>query len=521
MKNDKVFYKPKASLPSHIPQEAVMKIAWPLFKLHAYTPRRRNQQLDGLQRLYLNIHKKKHNNLSILDNYLGFDQKLIEQVRDRCINERLIDNRGVMTELGKKYLEDDEKEELADERMERIILYRDGISGEIIPYFEREELRGYVPENELIEYLPVLQPYKKPRPPEIIHGLRLRNKLLAYISGVKEDTPNVHQVINIPPDLMEQVDWDQIDDEGEYKDSDEHVVSIPSNSDKKRDTELRSIRIDDQKAEMVYIETFLYMDPDEPNEWFVQSPFNAGDESWYGRALGRAFQFSNDIKELVSVFQSEVQDLFDINLLKIQENQFELINDIPKLSTFEGLQDTRREVKSFELAKRRLNENLDDLDTYFMRAQRVVEAVLDACILLIDDRRSVVSLASNIDFRHHLGQISCGLNINLPSSFQKQVYREKMKKAAELRGQGVRERALVLVMDAYYGKNSNSLSIFEEEPDLLELIDFIIVQRNQLAHHNSANMNTVSLMQVEKGYDVIRTILQVLLKYFHRGDSDV
>jgi hypothetical protein len=260
------------------------------------------------------------------------------------------------------------------------------------------------------------------------------------------------------------------------------------------------------------------VDPDEPEHWFVLSPFASYDEWWYTKTLGWAAQFHEEIGEIIRRFHQEANEFFSLQRQALEESKIELLQEIPLLRMVDELAEVKREVISAYRAKIRVEENPEDLDTFFMRCQRVLEAVLDACLKKLDDRESLVHKVSASDFRYHLQRMADELKIDLPKTYVRKSYAGKLAHAARLRGQGVRERALLLFLDAYYHQeHSRFLFVLKAEPGLLGAIDEIVVTRNQLAHYSEEIVIEDKYTVINKAYHNLKTILNLLVTHFFRG----
>lgn len=511
MRNDRVYRAEKPNLPQHYYSK---RIAWPLYKYYATTPKVTNNELDSLQRLFLNIMHSGSLKWATLAEMIGIDTDLSARVRQKCKQNGLYDGEKV-SEKGLRLLSEQVAPEL-EEQYESLVVLKDAITGDIVPLFREETPTRYLGADELrtVTYVSVMfSNDKRVRASELMQALQIRQRIDEHIKGRREESTHTPLLTEFQEDAIQVVDWEAVDDEGNaitFASEEKKTSSIPD-----KDRKVR-LRLEEQRPELIYIETYLYIDLDDPDHWYIQSPFGSFDDWWFTKRMSWATRQYEEIAELISSFASEVRDNLHLLREEAEESQITLISENPLLSSNPELAEIKKMVKSVYYAYQRVIENNQDMDTYFVRCQKVLEALLDTCIRNIVNPMDLVRTMGTYDFVQNLRRIASELSISLPDDYLRQTYAKKLPFAARGNAHGPRERAILLLLDAYYRQDeSASLGALRADPELFVRINGIIQIRNAHAHHSNSNGHNLEL-DIQACNASLHWIIQVLTTHFFR-----
>lgn len=516
MRSDRVYRAEKPALPQHY---YAKRIAWPLYKYYAATPKVVNNGLDSLQRLFLSVVESDRLRWRDLADLIGIEAELSSRVRQKCIQNGLYDGEKV-TEKGARQLRELAAPEL-EEQCETVVVFKDAITGDVVPLFKEEAPTRYLGLDELNTVVcmpPMHTDGRKVRASELMHALKIRQRINEHMKGRREEDTDTPLLTEFQEDDLAVVDWEEVDDDGHARPFAPEENNASRIGDKNAKIRLR---LEEQRPELLYIETYLYIDLDDPEHWYVQSPFGSHDDWWFTKRLSWATRQYGEIAELVSGFADEVRDNLHDLREEAEESQIDLIHDNPALRSHPELLEIKKIVKSVYYAYQRVLESGQDIDTYFVRCQKALEALLDACIRKIDNPMELVRAMGAFDFVRNLRRIASELSVAWPDDYLRQAYAKKLPYAARGLAHGPRERAILLLLDAYYRQDEScSFTALRADPELFVRINGIVRIRNAHAHHSQTDVHDQEANIEACKADLYRVIQALTTHFFREAGSN-
>jgi hypothetical protein len=466
------------------------KIAWPVYAWKAILPSVISEEIDILQKLILSfakINKLKDHSLIY---QLGISKDLIRTVKESCVLQGYLDSESNLTTSGKHLLANSIN---VDQDMlmnyEQIYIFRDALTGDIIPNFKISELP--VEENRPCDYVFEGNPnYRNLKPTFVDLGqaLKIRKQINIIADTLQKDYANetveADQFSFLEEmDFLEEVDWELINEEGEIevKNLKEEELS----SENVRDDRNTTIKIISHKPDFLFLEANLYVDPDFPEKIAVTSPFGENEDDWFTKHMLMYAQRSDKLQETLEFFEEEAReeliDKFPFN----NHLDIELFKKYPLIANHESWKPLRDQIEAIIRAYNRLIQGHEDYDTFYMRAQRTLEGVLKYCIEEIPYKNKVMISVTKYSFIDSLKRISEELRIDIPTNFYSMDFYKRLRSVANNKGISSKDRALFLAFDAYYNEQDTpSLQFLKNIPDFYHRINLITNVRNKVTHFN-------------------------------------
>jgi hypothetical protein len=487
-------------------------IAWPVYAWKAILPTVLTDELDILQKLILSLARiNKLNDPTILYQ-LGISIDLVQAVKQSCMDKEYLNSDNTLTESGKQLLSNSlSVEQNMMMNYEQMYIFRDALTGDIIPNFQVKEL----PREERKEYDYVLEEnvnFKNQKPTfiDIGRALRVRKQLNRLAETLQSDYAS--EVLE-PEQLssfddfelqIEDVDWELINDEGELEITTMAEKEEAEEKEKRESVGQTTMKIISQKPEVLYLDATLYVDPDLPERVAVSSPFGHYEDDWLTKHLLMHSQKSDCVKEYVEFFmeeaKEELMDQFPFN----NHLDIELFKKYPIIANYEEWKPLRNQIEATTRAYNRLVQGHEDYDTFYMRAQRTLEGVLKYSILQIPNKQEIMKPVSKFSFTDSVKQIGEELGVHIPTNLSSPDFYGRLKNVARDRGLSSKDRALFLAFDAYYNKEeSPSLSLLKTIPDFYKRINLITNIRNHSTHFNEENLDSQHFEDIKQHLDFL------------------
>lgn len=511
----------KRIISSH---QVVKKVAWPIYAWQCILPLQATRELDVLQQLVMNLIDMNQLDNELMEQKLGFSLDLIDSVLEKCKEEGYLTDDRQLTAEGKIKLQNENQKTLDFENVkncEKVWLLRDGLSGDIIPNFSKDEIpHGYISDVEL-----TIRPYskfrKKPEVPDIEEALKMTRKLRRFIAE-KQQTYGCEEVeisLQFEQELQDEVDWEDINDEGDIEVASAQEINEDTVKEANPAQSPTNIKIWDEEPQLIYVETYIYVDVDKPNEWQVRSPLGAQEDSWFGRRLGNVYHMSEEIKEEMDFFLEEAREELKKKYPLDNDLNIELINQFPKVANKEEFKYLKEELESVKRAELRISEGDEDYDTLFMRCQRVLECLFELTIERILNREEIIKHIIRSDFRNQVQRIANEIGIKVPGNFMSKKICRNLLQMSHINTGSIKDKALFLLFDAYYNDNSVSINLLKSMPDFYEHINTVANNRNNKVHFSKEENNATSLMLISKQImDSFETLTNVIFSHFFRGE---
>ncbi|MBD7970426.1 hypothetical protein [Paenibacillus gallinarum] len=491
------------------------KIAWPVYAWKTILPSFLKEELDILQKLILSLAKINKLKDYTIFRQLGISSELIKTVQESCVQKGYLGLNNLITESGEQVLTNSmnvEQDMLMN--YEQIYIFRDALTGDIIPNFKVSELPG----EEKLQYDYVFEitssNYRDQKPTfmDIGQALKIRQRINRITDVLQKDYANevvdAEQLSSFDEMdfFIEEVDWQLIDEDGhiEYK----------SLKDKEEQTEIKkseesttTFKIVSIRSDILYLEADLYVDPDLPEKIMVTSPFGENEDDWFTKHMLLHAQKSDCLQEDIELFMLEAkEELID----KYPFNNYldiELFRKYPSIANYENWKSLRSQIESTERSYNRLIEGDEDYDTFYMRAQRSLEGVLKYCIEKIPNKMDVMNSVTRYNFTDSLKRIAENLRIDIPSNLFSPDFYNRLKSVANNKGISSKDRALFLAFDAFYHQEETpSLQLLKNIPDFYKRINIITNVRNKTAHFTE-EIETVE----SRNFTIIKQELDILL----------
>lgn len=498
------------------------KIAWPIYAWKCILPIEMSKDIDILQKLLLSSTRIGNIEQNFLVEKFGFSKDLLQAVKEKCINEGYLTKQGELTDIGQKKVSNKNfySSDLNNaSRCEKIYLLKDAISGDVIPNFSIENIPRWSEDEQGKLVLP--QNYinrKKPSILDITTGLKTCHRL----NKVRKDHQQAYATENVEIcgyefDDEEEVDWTNINDEGDIEVKKENKVE--DNEEENKKNKIINIKIWDNTPELIYVDSYIYIDPDKPNEWRVRSPLGRDEDAWFTSRL-RAETYKNlDLKEEIDFFvditREELKDKYAFdNYYKI-----ELFNQFPKIANYPEFKYLKEEIESVKRVEVRIKGGDEDYDTLFLRCQKALECLFGLCISKIENRFDVVRNINKDDFKYQVNSIASEIGVNVPQNYLSFQICKSLFYVPKLKSGSIKDRALFMLYDAYYNENSNALYILKDMPEFYENINLIANNRNNTSHFNHISKEETDFdKEVDQVLHCFDALITVLFSHYFRGE---
>lgn len=494
------------------------KIAWPIYAWQCILPIDMAEDIDILQKLLLSSTLIGNIEQSFLVEKLGFSKDLLKSVKEKCINDKYLTMQGELTDIGKKKVANENfySSDLdSASKCKKIYLLKDAMSGDVIPNFSIEYIPRWVegeketlvlPENNINK--------KKPTILDIITGLKIGNRL----NKVRKDQQQAYATENVEIYEYEfdddEVDWTNINDEGNIEVKKENKVE-----DYEEKNKITNIKIWDNTPELIYVDSYIYIDPDKPNEWRVMSPLGRDEDSWFTSRLRAETYKNSDLKEEIDFFvditREELRDKYAF------ENHYkiDLFNQFPKIANYPEFKSLKEEIESVKRVEVRIKGGDEDYDTLFLRCQKTLECLFGLCISKIENRFDLVKNINKDDFKYQVNSMASKIGINIPQNYLSFQICNSLFYVPKLKSGSIKDRALFMLYDANYNENSKSLYILKAMPEFYENINLIANNRNNTSHFNHISKEKADLdKEVDKVLYCFNALITVLFSHYYMED---
>lgn len=500
------------------------KLGWPLYAWKALVPESVIRELDVLQKLILSLAQIGRLKDHSVFGALALPDELVKAIKKTCIDSGYLDDNGEITDRGKDallYEKFNTSDQEATEQFSRIYVFRDALTGDIVPNFSIAELpRG---RKDLSDrwFLQEDKYYKrKPSFNDIAQALKHRGYIDRHLKNIRRDyaTDEVDPSaasMELPFDLTkdDEMDWETIDKNGEVSTSREESGSTNQRATRTAIPGDSYIKIWDETPELIYADAAVYVDPDLPNRQFVMSPFGTHENQWFTNHMhihaSRDKEVGEELRQITEIAMLELQEKYPLN------NQLDigLFVEFPAIANLSTFAELREQLESVKRAYNRISDGHQDYDTFFMRCQRTLECLLDECIATVDRREKLVPEKKG-GFGDRILHMAGQLSVDLPRNYTSPQFADRMGAVARKRGMSSKDRALFLLIVAYERENSPALAVLKDMPEFYHSINLIADVRNKTAHYSTETIdNDRAAGQV---MDQLERLVRVLFSHFLR-----
>lgn len=496
------------------------KIAWPIYVWKCILPSEISKDIDILQKLLLSSIRVGIIEQHFLVENLGFSKDLLQAVKEKCINEGYLTKQGQLTDIGHKKVLNGNRyaSDCADAtRCEKIYLLKDAISGDIIPNFsigtiprwvEAKDDKLVLPENN--------ENRKKPSILDITTGLKTCHRL----NKMREEQQQAYSAEKVEisecDDDDDEVDWTDINEKGDIEVKEGKEVATDKGEKKK--TNITNIKIWDNTPERIYVDSYIYIDPDKPNEWRVRSPLGMDEDAWFTSRLRTETYKNSKIKDEIDFFMEITRDELKDKCAFDNHYKIELFNQFPMIANYPEFKYLKEEIESVKRVELRIKGGDEDYDTLFLRCQKVLECLFVLCISKIDNRFDIVKNIDKADFKYQVNYIASEIGVRVPQNYLSAQICKSLLYVPSLKSGSIKDKALFMLYDAYYNTNSISLYILKAMPEFYEHINLIANNRNKTSHHNHDSKEKTDFdKEVDQVLKCLDAVITVLFSHYFRG----
>lgn len=527
--NDELYF---VSLGVENPNNITIKerIFWPVFAWPCVLPSDEISELDILQDLVLKIIDGFGNDNNVLTQTVGISSDLVNTVKEKCIDDGYIGKKGQITVSGKRKIQigNPYEKDINDIlKYEKVYVFRDGVSGDIIPNFSISNIpKAKKMDGKRENYL-VLEAEKsfetKPSVLDITRGISIYNRFSRIIKSQQESFHTNKLEITGEYEYLideEEMDWTLFDDDGKL------ISRIQDKGNSKKEDiakNLSNIKIWDNIPSVIYLETYICIDPDRPNDLIVMSPFGNNEDIWFTRVLENECMKNQKLGEVIDLFiASAREDLVDKYAFNNELN-IDLFKRFPQISNYPEFADLKHEIEYLKRAENRILDGDEDYDTIFLRSQKVIESLLRHVILRIVDIEDTIKNINRYDFKYQIDQISTELGVAKPKWKSEKLCSAIISDVSRKKAFGVKENALFLLLDAYFRNNSQSLVMLKAMPEFYNSIHYITELRNENSHSNISSDDFLKdySSEVKSVLTLVNDIAALLISNYLGGQANV
>lgn len=486
-----------------------VKLAWPAYAWRVIAPVPQDKEMDALERAIIRLVAAGKTNPYELGVLLGIDQALAKHVLEGNRSKGILDERFNLTRYGQEKLESlrgmDETFPPGGS-LRHGWIFRDAISGDVIPVFLEGGDLPPAPSVAVEEATPL--PYDgntrgKPSPPNITYALQFYGKIVSRSSHADMDQWGLLTDESDPGDFRVAA-WQDVDDTERKPAADAKAPEPP-----------RLVSIVSSEPEPIDIETYLYVTPDDPSTWRIRSPWRPFPGGWLRQRLEWAIGHSKDLETRINQWLGEAQKRFPTSGRHLDECEIRVAEDFPILKSRLELKEVYKNLILAYNADTLFEENPANLDMVLVRYYKALELLLRACISGIQDKEEVVQKLGKHDVKYKLQNIIEYFSVKLPKFMINDAVGKRIRDVAHYGGNSLRDRALYLLVHAYYTEDSPFRSVLRDRPDIFDLIELVSQLRNMRGGHHDPDVNiTNESEQAERVRNAAKTVIEVVASHY-------
>lgn len=482
-------------------------ISWPFYYWVGIIDSSEVEELDPLQELILNLIASNKYKKSELSQILCISKEVLSAVEEKCIAQGYLDHDKRLTKdcVKKINATNYTEKDLEDaEKGNRVIVFRDAISGDIVPFFNLERINGL---NQMSTDAFVLNHnanFSK-RPTFIDLGLGIKSlsrldKLYSHYEqtyGNQVEDTQQEEIMEI----LKQVEIDEDDEiywqkevnetskdnpiQNQYSENEENNQRIVKHDSR----ETSRLKIKSAEPQQISLVAYIYIHPDNIDEYFVRSPFGRKTDAWLLNKLRKEYVKNDELKMEIDFLRENLIDKYK-NLYTFNNiHNINLLSKLPKLANYEKYESVKKELVGVHNAYNRIIEGHEDYDTYFTRIQRSLECLLNLLVKEMDDWRQ---LCQNIYYPESIAQIdqiSINLGIDVPRKLKSKSICKNINDLKQMNSGAIKDRSMMFLLEAYYNKKEGFVKVCKQMPDFYEKIILIADTRNKHAHYSEIELS--------------------------------
>lgn len=511
-------------------------VSWPFYYWVGIIDASEVDEMDPLQELILKLIGSNKYKRSELSRVLGISKEVLSSVEEKCITQGYLDSKKRLTkDCAKKINATNyyEKDLEIGDNGKKVIVFQDAISGDIVPFFDLERINNlYYSATEAFVLNPKTEVSKRPTFIDLGIGIKTLKRLDKLYSHYEQEYGN--QVEDTKQeDIIEsliQIEFDEDDEvlwKDELKESSIKMQSENNNHHGVKNETQKTAKFDlhkDQSSRLIIKSTepqsitiiaYIYIHPDNIDEYFVRSPFGRKTDAWFLNKLRKEYYRNDELKMEIDILRESLidkyKDLYTFNNI----NNIDLLNKLPKLANYEKYANVKKELVGVHNAYNRIFEGHEDYDTYFTRVQITLECLLN---LLVKDMDGWQQLCQNVyppEYYNQIEQMSNKLGIDVPSRLKNISICKNINKLRFQNSGAIKDRSMMFLLDAFYNKDVAFISLCKQIPDFFEKIILIADIRNDHAHYSENNLTREDYLdKVKMINDDFQKIIIAIFNYY-------
>lgn len=517
----------------------VVEFAWPVRAFECYANKLQQNSLDALALAILEML-----NLQFLSNKrIADDLGISEELLKRIINKELLsrsycEENGksyIVSKAGKEYLSDLSGNEVSSEKAFGY-MFQSVTDGEFLPFFYEGTLPDIWGNDDDLLYIASenQDDWSKLETTELLSRINRAYHRYGYIF---HKSTEAEEISPLDTSIFVDADDDIADQDFDFEGSgqtEERATEENEIHQVLKNLKNARIKLLKTQPKEMYIKFRLYSLKDEPDSFFVSSPFEDNDSKWYSEAFSRMRNDANiqigmdeSSFEPVSTYCDKVTQQMFVEIPELKEmNPEEYIlrtyPEIARSSLRSQLERSYMKILRQQTMARKGGDNEADI---IMNVYRTLELILNNYIKDVDSNKIVGTYFNFIDS----GDISSiqeefGIEDDI-SAFrnEKKVVSEFDYKRRSLMnnfkkgkmGNSLREKYYFLTFAAYLNKCPKFKKALKEDKSVLYRIDSIMDVRNKYAGHNDGTeVKDIDKKTLEGILDSFKVLSKVLITNF-------
>lgn len=512
-------------------------VSWPFYYWVGLIDASEIDEMDPLQELILNLIASNKYKKSELSRILGISKEVLSAVEEKCITQGYLDPKKRLTKDCAKRINATnyyEKDLEGADKAKKVIVFQDAISGDIVPFFDLERINNlYHSDKEAFVLNSKTEASRRPTFIDLGIGIKSLNRLDKLYTQYEQVYGN--QVEDIKQeDIIEsliQIELDEDDEvfwEDEIKES---IIEMPSENrnnqyderiEPQKNSKFNPLKdessrliIKSTEPQSINLAAYIYIHPDNIDEYFVRSPFGRKTDAWFLNKMRKEYSRNDELKMEIDLLRESLiekyKDLYTFNNI----NNIDLLDKLPKLANYEKYVSVKKELVGVHNAYNRIFEGHEDYDTYFTRVQRTLECLLN---LLVKDMYDWQQLCQNVyypEYYNQIEQISNKLGIDVPNKLKSKSMCKNINDLRHPNSGAIKDRSMMFLLEAYYNKEKAFLSLCKQIPDFFEKIILIADTRNKHAHYSELDLTREHYLdRVRQINDAFQEIILALFNYY-------
>lgn len=507
-------------------------LVWPVSVWRCYIPENINKNIDILEKLVLSLARMKVTDFhSILTSQLGFAADLVKVVINNCKDKKYLHKTyHTILKAGEEALSSYENPYQTDmeisKNSKKVYLIQDLVTGNVIPCFDKDILPvSYEEVDDCISIHYNQSEMKRPNIASINNAIKHWNRINRFsTTSDKLGTGNINfNDLGKEEDnefllFEDEVDWREIGEEDAISKDSSHVSIESSKSSNITAKEYYDITIYDDKSEIYFLKAFVAINSSSPDEIIVLSPLGEKLNYWFRTIFNRVYASDENFKMDIDLFIDEKTESLKDKLAFNNNLYVELFEKFPLLCNDKKYKDMKTCIENVVRAKNRIESGEEDFYSFgtsirtavdrifkevyktIVRVQSIKEKVPDYNTY----KKAVKDLVFTYKLNSEIERRYCNLDIY-----------SNMR-----RGSGnAKDTAAMLLMEAYFYKDSNSMILLKDMPEIFIRIFTLAGDGNDFIHANDGfSSKTYSTEEVKETYVMLEGIIIALYTHYLRGE---